>query len=466
MGQKVIKPYHLFNYQENWYIVNIEEMSAHTVTDNTAGLLKKITSADALSLNPFLEEELKKLGLLSEGGKKTPKVRKKIKRQQMPVVNMSLFLSQSCNLKCVYCYGEGGEYGTGGNLNEKTAFQAVDWFIEQSGIVKKLHIGFFGGEPFLKFPLMKATVAYAQKRAHEMEKDITFSATTNGTLLDDEKIDYIKEHMSVMISFDGLKELQDTQRPYADGRGSYDSTVPKIKKLLEVLPETFGHAVIVGNTPRELVKNAMEEIGFSNVTIMPASRSLFTDESDNTKPVRDTSSLIREMEDEAGKWIDLTKKRDSEALKILRDRGALYKGMISLLHNIKRYHPCGAGRELAAVSCSGDIYLCHRFVGREKYKLGSIFDSGLKREEYQRSPLIGNKVCSDCFARYYCAGGCRHDNASACGSIATPSEDMCRIRCCELELAAAITSSLGSEDRTFLIEQEIFPAKPCLFDFV
>ena len=464
MEQKIIKPCHVFNYQGRWYVINTEKMSAGIIDDETAGVIEKLTADPAAEIESPMEEKLKKLELLSEGVGQTPKPKKE--KQPVPVINICLFLTQSCNLKCVYCYGEGGEYGTGGNMEEKTAFQAVDWLLEQSGKIKKLHIGFFGGEPFLKFPLMKAVVEYARKKVSEVGKDVEFHATTNATLLDDEIIAFIKEYrINVMISFDGTKELQDGQRPYADGKGSYDSTVPKIKKLLEAVPKTPGHAIIVGNTNPQIVKDAMQEIGFSDVSIMPASQSLFTGESDKTKPARDTEHIMQEMEEEAEKWLVLTRKKDSEALKILRSRSALYQGIISLLHNSKKYHACGAGMGLAAISSSGDIYLCHRFVGRKEYKLGSVFEKELKRDEYQKSPVTASKLCSVCFARYYCAGGCKHDNVGACGSILTPSEDMCRMKCREIELAAAITCMLDSEDRAFLVEQDIVPPKPCPFDF-
>jgi len=103
--------------------------------------------------------------------------KKNKKREPAPIVSMKLFLTQSCNLRCIYCYGDGGEYGAGGSsIEEKTAFQAVDWLLEQSGKMKKVQIGFLGGEPFLKFPLMKTIVEYAEKRVQELEKEVDFLA--------------------------------------------------------------------------------------------------------------------------------------------------------------------------------------------------------------------------------------------------------------------------------------------------
>ena len=464
MDKKTIMPFHLFHHQANHYVINIENMRASSVDEITAQALNIISTEPEMLLTSGMEDYLKKLGLISEVEEKS---KKNSSKEPFPIVNMKLFLTQSCNLKCIYCYGDGGEYGAGGSrMREKTAFQAVDWLLEQSGKMKKLHIGFLGGEPFLRFPLMKAIVEYAEKRVQEMGKEIVFDVTTNATLLDDEIITFIKEHgLSVMISFDGPKEVQDVQRPYANGEGSYDSTIPKIKKLLKALPETHGHAVIVGNTDPQLVKNALQEIGFTEVSITPASKSLFTGEPDKTKSARDTKSLLQALEQESETWMRLTQNRDNVALKSLMAKSGLYQGLISLFHNNKRYHACGAGRGLVGVSSAGDVYLCHRFVGRDEYKLGSVFAKDLNREEYQKSPTTDNPVCSACFAKYYCAGGCKHDNASSYGSITMPSEDMCQLRCRELELSATIISELAPEDQTFLVKNHILTPKPCPLDF-
>ncbi|OPX92344.1 nif11-like peptide radical SAM maturase [Pelotomaculum sp. PtaB.Bin117] len=463
MDKNDIMPFHLFNHQGNHYMINIENMRASSVEEIDAQTLNMIVTEPKVSLTAGLEADLKRLELIFEAGEKS---RKTARRESFSLVKMMLFLTQSCNLKCTYCYGDGGKYGTGGSMDEKTAFQAVDWLLEQSGKMKKLHICFLGGEPLLKFPLMKAVVDYAEKRVPEAEKEVDFEVITNATLLDDEKITFIKEHgLSVAVSFDGPKAVQDAQRPYANGEGSYDSTVPKIKKLLAVLPEASAHAVIVGDTGPQLVKEALQKIGFAEITITPASKSLFAAEPGKTNPARDTWHLLRELEQESETWIRLTRSRDAAALRSLMTRSGLYQGLISLLHNRKRLYACDAGLRVAGVSCAGDVYLCHRFVGRDEYKLGSIFAKDLNREVYQKSPTTDNAVCAPCFARYYCAGGCKHDHAGSTGSAALPSEDLCRLRCRELELAAAVICRLSPEDRTFLIENHIFTPKPCPLDF-
>ncbi len=438
-------------------------MSAQSVDEKTFVLLEKLNAESGTALQSGTAEHLSRFGLIADGEGQTGK---EVKKETIPLTNISLFLTQACNLNCIYCYGAGGKYGSGGSLDEKTAYQAVDWFIEQSGKQKKIHLGFFGGEPFLNFPMMQAVAEYASKRVREVNKEVDFHTTTNATLLDDEKIAFIEKYdISVLVSLDGPREIQDAQRPFANGKGSYDMAVPKIKKLLEIRPKTPGHAVITDNTDPKLVKKALQEIGFTEVSIKPASASLFDEKSEETRPERDLESVLKLLEQESEKWIEHTKNRDSQLLKKLKSTSQLLHGLLSLLHNTKRRYPCGAGLGMAAVSCSGDIYLCHRFVGIDSYKLGNIFNNDLDRERYQKSPVTFVDKCSRCFARYLCAGGCKHDNIGSCGSIFEPPEDMCRLTCREIELAAYIACQLTDEDRTFLAEHKIVPAKPCPLDF-
>ena len=130
-----IRPFHMFTHQGCRCVINIEEMRAQSVDENTAAMLAKLDTEPGAELPSGMAEQLGKLDLIANGGRRT---RKQDKKEPIPIVNMSLFLTQSCNLNCTYCYGGGGEYGSGGSLDEKTAYQAVDWLIEQSAEIKKI----------------------------------------------------------------------------------------------------------------------------------------------------------------------------------------------------------------------------------------------------------------------------------------------------------------------------------------
>lgn len=432
MDTKEIMPLHLFQYNGENYVINIEKMQTETVDQYSCSCL----------------EETGTEGYVAE---------------HTPITHMSLLVTQSCNLRCVYCY----EDKTNARMEEATAFRAVDWFIRKSEDMRLIHIVFFGGEPLLNFPLIQAVVDYAEKAAQKAGKQVKYSITTNGTLLEDEKIQFLEKHNIVtMISFDGLKELQDTQRPFPTGSGSYDLVVPKIKKLLEAMPQTAGHAVIMGNTSPEVVKDALQELGFRRVSVAMNSQSLFSENKSETKASeRDTQCMMSALEEEAENWYTHIKARDFTYIRKLIGRSYLYGALLSLLNHTKKRYFCGAGRSMATITPSGDIYLCHRFVGLENYRIGSIDEYELSLEHFGQSPVETNNICRSCFAKYYCGGGCKHDHVSSSGSIHQPEEQMCLLKRKELELAATVVSRLSVEDRNCLIKEKIFPPKPCPLDF-
>lgn len=470
MNTNDLLPCHLFEHLGTYYVINIEKMEACEVPNGLAAILNTIISNPDIELSEKSISKLAHFGLIDH--RKDSGVNTALMEPDplIPITYMYLFLTQSCNLRCIYCYGDGGEYGTGGSMDESTAFKAVDWLIEKSQKMKKIHLGFFGGEPFINFPLMKAVVVYTKRKAYEAGKEVAFFVTTNGTLLSDEIIDFIKEHeISVQVSFDGPKEVQDAQRPFANGQGSsYDSTAPKIKNLCTQVPKTTGHAVLYGKTNPQFVKEALSELGFTTVSLSPASLSLFNQGDAENQEVRDTQVQLQALEEEADTWLRSIQNRDKATLTNLKAGSAsygVYSGMTSLLHHRKKTFFCGAGRRLVGVSVTGDIYLCHRFVGNEGQKMGHVRSNEFYREEYLHSPTSSNPICASCFAKYYCAGGCKHDNLSSCGSIDNPSEDICRLRRRELELAAVLVSALSPKDEAFLVEELIIPPKPCPLDF-
>jgi uncharacterized protein len=139
MNKKDLMPFHMFNHDGNCYVINVENMQAFAVDNAIGKAIENIINNPEARISPDMEENLKNLGLASEIKEKKEYQKK---HELFTIVNMALLLTQSCNLRCIYCYGNGGEYGTGGSMNEKTAFQSVDWLLEQSGKAKKINIVF------------------------------------------------------------------------------------------------------------------------------------------------------------------------------------------------------------------------------------------------------------------------------------------------------------------------------------
>lgn len=461
MNAYVLKPHHFFQDRGKQFVLDVQDMKISAIDTQVADILAQLERVPDSQFEPSIREKLHELGLLAKRKANTDTTsRKNFSKNSTSVSIATLLVTQSCNLRCAYCYGKYGSNGMQGRMKKETALQAVDWLLRRAADKKQILVNFSGGEPFLSFPLMQQTVEYACKRGKEENKRVKFHVDTNGTLLDSESIAFIQEHnISLKISVDGPREVHDANRPFADGSGSYETVVQNCKKLLEIKPETQAHAVITGSQTPLLMKEALYNIGFRNISARLSSTSLFAGEVKINKSARDTRPLIQELEQEANLWLTHTQTRDRQSLEVLKCKSQLYGAITSLLNNRKRRRACVAGLGVVTIASNGDVYPCHRFVGTPEYRLGSIFREKMGRELYQKSVDL-NERCVNCFAKYYCGGGCMHDNAASSGSIDHPAEDMCRIKRRELELAARVVGNLNKGNRDYLIEQGVFPAVP------
>ncbi len=153
-----------------------------------------------------------------------------------PIKAMCLHISHDCNLRCDYCFAGTGDFGTGHRMEMplEVGKKAIDFLIEKSEGRRNLELDFFGGEPLMNFGVVEEIVRYAREREKETGKNFRFTVTTNGTLLTEERIDFINREMhNVVLSVDGRKEVNDRVRHRVDGSGSYDAFLPKFQRLVQ-----------------------------------------------------------------------------------------------------------------------------------------------------------------------------------------------------------------------------------------
>lgn len=147
-----------------------------------------------------------------------------------------LQVTQACNLVCSYCpFANITDNAYQRNhsskkMNWETAKKCIDLFADYSAEMDDVGICFYGGEPFLNFELIRQAVAYADQVF--VGKKMTYSLTTNGTLVTDEIIAFLVQHnFKVMFSIDGPASIHDINSRKADGSGSYQQAVSSLKKL-------------------------------------------------------------------------------------------------------------------------------------------------------------------------------------------------------------------------------------------
>jgi uncharacterized protein len=440
------KDFHVFEFKNKFYLFDIENVIVYEIEID---LYKAILGND--------ESYVKDILLSSVPENFTNKVRNVPEhKKQEPLTNISLNVAQVCNLSCVYCYGVDGEYGLKGKMNLAVAKKSIDFLIKESEDQKYISITFFGGEPLLNFPLIQECVSYSRIEAHKVKKEISFSITTNGTKFNKEINEYLNSNnFSVIVSFDGDKETQDKNRPTRGGKGSYDSTLPKIKEFLDsrngkatARATVTNHTVDLSNLTKKL-----KEIGFNNAFSSVATVSDYASKNRGVESIG--------IEDEQMKRIFETE--DNEARRIfstVKNRGALnelsgskiWNFLMQLKTKNKSYHPCGVGRKMVGIAINGDVYPCHRFVGEEKFKLGNVsnFDSD-KRAKYSKSYTKDHPVCSKCWAKYQCGGaGCIQDNEVMMGDIKSLNLRYCTELKYQLKHAIHIYNSLEVDDLNYL----------------
>ena len=355
-------------------------------------------------------------------------------KQDAPIKALCLHVSHDCNLRCKYCFAGTGDFGTGHRMtmDVETAKKAIDFVIERSGARRNIEVDFFGGEPLMAMDTVKATVDYARSLEKEHGKNFRFTITTNGVLLNDENIEYINREMSnAVLSLDGRPEVNDRMRKTISGTGSYDVILPKFQKLVEgrgdkdyYLRGTFTRY------NKDFAADVMHiaDQGFQNVSVEPVVGS---PDCDYTFREEDLPGILEEYEKLAG---ELLHRPDVNFFHFNVD---LSQGPCV----IKRLRGCGAGSEYVAITPEGDIYPCHQFVGNEEYKLGNLyegtFDMALSRR-FGELNVYTRPDCQQCWARFYCSGGCPASNLLDNGDKKIPNRFGCDMQRRRLECAIAM----------------------------
>ena len=360
---------------------------------------------------------------------------------------LCLHVAHDCNLKCKYCFAAQGDFG---GEKQMMSFEvgkaAIDYLIANSGNRRNLEIDFFGGEPLMNFDVVKQLVEYGRSIEKENNKNIRFTITTNGILLDDEKIEYINENMhNVVLSLDGRKEVNDNMRPTLNDKGSHDIILPKFKKLIETRPKDK-YYYIRGTFTRENLDFSEDVMHFANEGFALTSVEPVVGDESNPYALReeDMPKVFEEYENLAVKYADMLKEgKDFKFCHFMID---LNQGPCV----IKRITGCGAGNEYLAITPEGDIYPCHQFVGNEDYKLSNIMNEEIVfphdlTESFKNAHVYSKEDCKKCWNKFYCSGGCHANATNFNGDVMKPYELGCEMQKKRTECSIMIQAKLMLE---------------------
>lgn len=362
--------------------------------------------------------------------------------ENSPIKAMCLHVSHDCNLRCKYCFASTGDFGGDRKLMPlETSKKAIDFLLENSGQRRNLEVDFFGGEPLMNFDVVKQTVSYARQKEKLFNKNFRFTMTTNGVLLSDDKIDYLNKEMdNIVLSLDGRREVNDNMRPKISGMGSYDSILPKFIKLVNgrgskdyYVRGTFTKYNI------DFAKDVlhMNECGFDQLSVEP----VVCDSNEDYAITKDDLPKIFEQYQLLAEQI-IEKKKNGSNINFFHFMIDLNQGPCV----IKRIKGCGCGNEYIAVTPDGDIYPCHQFVGMDEWKMGNVEDKIINRDiknKFVKTTILDKQKCKDCWAKFYCSGGCNANNLQYAGDLLTPHELSCEMEKKRIECAIMIKAALS-----------------------
>lgn len=362
-------------------------------------------------------------------------------------VQVTLFPSDGCNLRCRYCYAAAA--GLRHTLSPAAARAAVDYVAANAQELgnRDFVVGFHGnGEPFTNFPLIREICAYTKTVAERLGLEGKLTVASNGAL-DDEQLDFLLAWFNgVNISFDGLPELQDRQRPFADGRGSFDA----VDRTLRRLDAAGKHYGIRSTLTTDSVERLADMAAFV-AERYPHCQQL------HIEPAWECGRCLA-----SGEHTPDTEQFVAQFLAALRQ---LPKSGLRLVFSAARKEHlttafCAASRNSFVVTAEGLVTSCYEVCEATDPRAGRFiygsYDAESGRYVFDQDKLAAlhrltvehMPQCRDCFCKYHCAGDCPakllHDGDPERHS----GSERCRItRAITLYQLQRSLSATGTEER-------------------
>lgn len=377
------------------------------------------------------------------------------------ITTVQLCASYTCNLGCRYCSAESFR-----NKKIKTEIpseelvrRSVDFLLENSPPTQACGIFFSAVEPLVSLDLFDYLNTYVESRRQETGRTIyTFIGGSNGTMMEQQVLGRAlaaNDH-ALNVSIDGPGEIHDTNRPFASGRGSYDRIAGFARELIAISPNgARAQATLCGDRPHvKQIFLHLFELGFRHITIKPVRTS-------PDKPFAITRANVEQVKEAYCDFVRFLLAQDEDSLlaylSALTEQDFFGRFIFRVMFNDRLSYRCQAGRDHISVDLKGDIYPCMMFNEMPEYKIGNIYediDEG-KRRCFLVPDVDHKPVCQNCWARYFCGGGCHFSAWAANGNTQIPDAVKCELIRHLTELSIYLVSELRSRNETILLQLSV-----------
>ncbi len=378
----------------------------------TTAKIREALNGQDIALEDFL------LPLVSAGILKN--VRPQVLHPLPKPLLLKLEMTYACNLRCKYCYNDSGNFNTS-HMSFDILLKSIDFAFSTDKAKYGVHVHFHGGEPLLVWQHIKKGIIYVKEKYTQQLKGISLS--TNGTLLDKDKIAFLSLHqVQLRLSFDGLPHLHDAFRKYPTGAGSS----AKVINALEILGDYPRLGIMVTVTEKcsdkliDIVK-FVEKYRVQSIIFRPCRAKGRAMNADNLK-INTTAYIsgLKQIVDEIcqGKLSDVCIETIMRMLLPLLTNETVYDS------NVR----CGIGRDSINITTTGTIR-CDMLSTDLLPSPGNIV-AGIDSttiEEIAALTKNRDKCCSNCLWTTFCKGGCLGNAWAESKSLSGRDTLQCRI---------------------------------------
>lgn len=294
-------------------------------------------------------------------------------------MRINLWITKRCNLSCSYCY-EGIEKEEC-SMNQKIINDTITFLLKKDS---PLSIRFHGGEPLLEFKLIRYFIEEIERQNYN-KVPIDYHMTTNGLMATEEILKYLQKYMQdISLSIDGNRKVNDENRHFKNGVGSYDILYDKYRLFLKYFPYTRARMTYTTHTVEYLFESVdhIAGLGFQVIAAVP-------DQFDKTWSFEQSEVLCREIKKISEKY------KDKKVRINLIDKSLF-----------KPYGDCSGGDKNISIDADGKIYPCSLSVGNPQFSIGDIWKDIDKEcvAKFQSYSRMVNPSCDGCTMLRFCTG--------------------------------------------------------------